>query len=756
MASPSQPLRYSPAQRPIPRSPYAAATQYRGAAAGGQVNPAPQRMGAQQAPIQGAAPMQGAPAPAPGQSAPAPGQSAPSAYSNGVVTPQPLPGSSAGPPGTQPGGLSYQPLTDTNQTNQLYLQNRGLEAGLGEQILGQTGGQMNYYSGQQAGYQQAANTGYNQLAQNPGYTQAEAGQIDPNFNALVTPNSQFQNLQLTPQEQQNIVQNPYLGLQSSTQGTQALGQQLNAYQSNLGGAAQQAQSWLAGDPNYQSSLGSTLGAESGAVNKAAYNPSLGFDPNGTEKQLTDQNVSDISNLAATTAGDVYRGQEDQLKQGAIMQGNASPLAVAADQTAMGYQSAAAQGEAAAQARLGALGQQFGQASNIEQQRQAAAQNQAQTQIGAAATLANTGLSTEQNLEQTLLQRGQLAGGIGMQAAEASGNAGLQAGEFSTAQNAGQAALADQMASQAGSEIAQNRQQTGEYGINTGYQQGMGAAEAGSGAAQSLGNARIAGQQNYLNYLTGEQQMAQQGTQNSLGAELGAYGSMSGNLNNITAARGNYSIGAGAQNFGTQLGSSFANALFDEGGVVDSPTVGVAGESGPELAIPLRYLSDTQGLGALNGAPPAPAPQGAQPQLAPKASGFKNFLNYVGSGQGIVPSAMQAADPNLAPAGGAAPGGQPAPGGGLLGMGIRAAGLFAGEGKLIDKPTLMIAGEKEPEAIIPLNNRPSNKIGPAALGTLGAFGNSLRTRMHRPSGPSAARAYAPVRSEVPIHPAQVFR
>ena len=70
--------------------------------------------------------------------------------------------------------------------------------------------------------------------------------------------------------------------------------------------------------------------------------------------------------------------------------------------------------------------------------------------------------------------------------------------------------------------------------------------------------------------------------------------------------------------------------------------------------------------------------------------------------------------------------------------------FAG-GKLVTQPTVAMLGEKGPEAVVPLNSAPGQKVTP------GMLGGGIRTRFRHPTGPNALRHISPVRADLPLKP-----
>lgn len=81
-----------------------------------------------------------------------------------------------------------------------------------------------------------------------------------------------------------------------------------------------------------------------------------------------------------------------------------------------------------------------------------------------------------------------------------------------------------------------------------------------------------------------------------------------------------------------------------------------------------------------------------------------------------------------------------------------------QGKLVTSPTYALIGEKGPEAVVPMNANPNNKVSPQLLdqpGNLsasGALGQSgIRTRYRHVRGAQALGHQKPITSDMPLRP-----
>lgn len=619
-------------------------------------------------------------------------------------SPYPYSGGYANPNTSQTKSMGFNPhgneadIDPDAAMEDIYAANRDTINTTGNLLGQEAGNQLNYYQPIQQQYQGAATDALNRLNQTPGFTPEEAGKIGADYSQYNTtpgeyagmtgdPNAPVRDLITNQQNLQGGMLNAYQG---------NLGAQLGQYSTNLGGAADEfgantrgvqdagagdvrgavgkltsgadtAQNTGAGnvrgaygaldsglDTAQQTGAGNVRGAygsldsgltdaqgKFGALNDAVNDPSLGFDPNGTEKQLTDTDVQNMRTSAGVSAGNQFRTAEDTLERQAAAQGNTSPAALAALRQQLVTQNAVTAGNVENDAEIAAKQAQFNRAQGIETQRAGAAQTQqgmranaATTQEAAAQAAAGQSgqarISAEQQLAQQAQQNATTAGqaklnaeqGISQQAqqnAAFTGQAGLTAeqqlaaqklgvetnasqakidqantigkaaldtannyGQFSTNEAntmTGQQLQAEQTAEQAAAQRAKDN-------AATKYSQGTGSQQLTSQGAQTIGNARQAGEGAYRTGVAQQQGLAQQGAQGATNAQLGAYGTQTTGTN--SAANGQASFEAGKSSLGDSLGkglSSLVGGLFAEGGVADRDMVATVGEHGPEMVLP---------------------------------------------------------------------------------------------------------------------------------------------------------------------------
>lgn len=496
-------------------------------------------------------------------------------------------------------GAGGQDVNPNASMEDIFSANRNQISEEGNQIGQEAGNELNYYQPLQQQYTSAENAALNNLAQTPGYTPGEAGQINVDYSQYDT----------TPGQYAAITGDPNAPVSAVTSGTANEGAMLNQYQANLGGELAQYSGYLGGATDaYGAGVGGAAsGLEIGlegaqgkfsGLDTAVSNPALGFDPNSTEKQMTNQDVQNLVTSAGTTVGNQFQAAKDQLEQRAAAQGNTSPEALAAEEMALTTQGAATAGDAMTNAQIAANNAQYQRAAGIEQQREGATQTQAGLEATAATTeeaaaQAAAGQAGQANIgaqENIGAQQIGAANAIGQENVNAANTYGqYSTGEENTMTNQlyPAEATAEQLASQ---RAAQNAQM--QYG------EGTGSAQLTSGGAQTVGNARQAGLASYRSGVAGQQQGAQQGGESALQAQEGAYGTQTQGVNQAAGSQAGFEVGKpslGDSLAKTALGSLVSgftggalsaaqqgSGMFGDGGVAYHSQIAKLGEKGPEL------------------------------------------------------------------------------------------------------------------------------------------------------------------------------
>lgn len=684
--------------------------------------------------------------------------------------------------------------TDPNQDihNSFYADQGIINAG-GQQINQEAQQQLKHYDPLQQEYEGKSREALDKLKQTPGYTADEAGKIGVDYGRNKTSAGDLDKRFLTSDEQRGIAGDPSKALATTYGGTDAEGKVLNDYEANLGAQAQNygtATDASLGD--YRSSVGGAVGglksgldASQGKFSKldeAVNNPALAFDPNSTEKQLTDQDVDAMKTAAGVRVGNSYQTAKDDLQRSAAAAGNTSPLAVAAARARLEHQSASDSGQAEAAADIAARQTQYQRAADIEKQREGAVGTQTGYKVGAATTeqkqaqdaaaLAGvTDVNSQQALGQSGVAAKQKAAQANIDAANASGTAALATRTKMTDQEAAAQNLADQTGASRAAATAANRQNVQAGVTDTQYQQGMATDTANAGGAKVIGDARQQGEGAYRSGVQQQQTGAQQGGQKAVDQQQAAFSTTAGGLNTSTANRANYEVG-GTGNSALNQGVKVAGAIFghEDGYVADEPEVAKLGEHGPEMVIPLEdggtgpsaIQKLGQGLGHY---------ASQRWENSPANRFMDNFKQHVqDSGK---PSADVNSDPGLS--------GQPtAPMKGpdqtqslqnrVNGVNDDQAGAngalmdalpMYGSGKMVSKPTIAMIGDKGPEMVLPMNGKGSNKTDGLSLNDqagprINYPVGGTRSRFRHVSGPNSVGRHRPLPNELPLLPNKMQR
>lgn len=516
------------------------------------------------------------------------------------------PSNVAPPPGTNPSSPIGSPAQSPAPQNSINFSNKNDSsvhstfydaanqwAQQGNEIAGEAAANQQYY-GNAAAASRAQGSDYaSPIGAAPGYTPTEASNIAQNYSQYITPQSQINATFLNPNEQQEIAGNPYAPVSVASQGVQNAGQELNAYQANLGSQAAQGQSWLSANlPQYSQQLQNSLAGERQSLSTA------------TEGQrgsvLSPQDVEALSTQAGATVGNLYQSQMDQVRRQAAASGNTSPLALAAAENRLVNEQGGAVGNAMANARLAAQEAEFGQQTQLAGENIGMAQNLAGQEQQAASAYQNAQANAAQN-----------SATLGFNAAQAAGTAGLAEQENATNTMYGASSNAEQQAANRAAALASNRQQAQENANSTQFGQGLTAGQATAQGYEATGNARMNQQQQYLNYLQGEEQLATQAQLNSVGQQIQNLGTTGGLVNQDVAGRAGYQVQnnnvamnaatgligaiAGAGNAGANGYRAYNGAA--KGGSFSEPQPVLVGEKGPEMILHQPELSGEKGFTA---------------------------------------------------------------------------------------------------------------------------------------------------------------
>lgn len=566
-------------------------------------------------------------------------------------------------------------ISGTNDPTKMIQESRGYASGAGNAIDQATVDAQKRYGDLEEQYRQKADEAYGQLQQQPGYTPDEASQINRDYGQYRTSGDALQERSLTDYERAGIqgdprsamaYRNPNM-LSSMTDDIVGWENKANTeYGEGLRGAVNQDD--LRQSQGYQAAAKGATDTEESALNAAVDRSKLGLDPEFQGRQLTDEDVQAMKTAAGRRVGNQYRAAQDDLERRAAAQGNTSPVAIAAARARLERQAAADSGNAEAEADINARQAQFGRAEDIENMRGSREQDISNRQMSAAQTVGAQRAQQAQEAENMRLGAEQFRTGVNVDVANKAGQANIEqmqrAGQqkMDTALHNEQTGIegeryGEQQASDRSLALAQNRQAAQKDIQDTAYTQGMQTGQATAQGAQTVGDAARAGQQEYRNYQTGQQQAAQQGGTEARSQQIQGYGVQSGALNTAAGQKANYDIGEkGTPGAGERIGMGIVNALFEEGGVVTKPTVGVVGENGPEMVVPATQ-------------------QPYPPKRGGFKTGFKSMMQNTPVGQVY--------------------------------------GAMTKKPAVVTHPTVMMLGDQQPEAVVPLNRNPRNRVPPAA-------------------------------------------
>lgn len=666
------------------------------------------------------------------------------------------------------------------------------------------------YQGAYGSNYNAAEQALSDLQQTPGYTQDEQNQImrSKQFQDLLN-SPDYNSNYLSPEEQAGIAGNPNAAFQAfdpnalyaaGEQGAQAtrgavsdtagkLDQNVQQTGAGLKAAIDPSQLGLSSD--YQQNVGNVLTTTANRVEGSIDPAKLGIsDQYKQAMQFTPQDQKDIEEAAGTSEGARFGGEEQQLQQKAIQQGNTSPAALAAMQERLNTQEGSAAGDAMTNARIAAKQAAMNAAQQEESTRLGSEQYQTGAGMQAGEALGNLAAQEVGQQENLRLSSAQDIANRKAQAALATGQMGQQAGEFTGqqgltneqqiaarnlgieqgVQQTGQNLLtqADQTASQRAGELASNRQGVNLSNQANQFNRGFQVNQQQSGAATGVANQRIAGQGRYLQGVTGQENMAQQGAQTARGQQL-ENNQISGNLANqalntgLAADNANKARpGTAEKVVGAAIGAA-AGAGYEDGGIagLNGPELGIVGERGPEQIVPLDPMLDK----AQQPPDAIAAPQEKGISISEPDDNF-DYQPYSGPGGGSGQSWQKklsgaltgglgawSGTPSGTNSGRYTPGTQPQQGMNWFNIGQAAGAAAAGkfeDGGVVSKPTMAILGENGPEAVVPFNRTPSTKVS----STLFTPEKGVRSRYRHPTGP--AGPHGPMRSLEPLAPLKAYR
>lgn len=583
-----------------------------------------------------------------------------------------------------------------NRQEQESVDNRKRVLQKGDQLAADAGSDVGQYQGAYGSGYNESQQALSRLGATPGYTDEERQQIireqqlqglqngyDPNSNFLT--GDEFSSIYGDP----NAAMRAYdpgtlsqLGVSSDANTRAAAGQTAGNLRSNvsqlgkeLDQSVDRSKLGLSGD--YAKGVSNVLNTSAGDIHKSLDPSKLGISSDYSDAlQFTPQDEEDIVDAAGTSEGNRFAGEEQNLRQKAIEQGNTSPAALAAMQERLNLQEGSAAGDAMTDARIKAKQARMGAAQGLEATRLGAEQYLSGQGVQGAEYLGNLGASEVGQQEQMRLGTEEDIAGRQAQNALAKGQLGSQAEMFAGQQNlanenaiagrdigieqgnqaTGQKLLgaADQAASDRSASLAGNRQATEQGNQANTFNRGMQVQGQLAAGNKGVADQRIAGNAGYLAGQQHQQDMAQAGQTASRNTQLGTYNAENSGANQATQ---------------TGLAASQKPGLFDK---IVGTAIGAAGAAGG-LIRPKTSKADG-GVVGVNGPEAAMVGENG-PEMVVPADGMQRY----------------------------------------------------GGGKMVTKPTIAILGENGPEAVIPFNRSGATKLSTNML-------NSKGFRYRHPTSP----------------------
>lgn len=440
-----------------------------------------------------------------------------------------------------------------------------------------------YYNPLEEEYRQRADRAYGDLEGTPGYTESEAGDI------MGDPSAAFR--YYNPDELTRTADQGYGDVYNAARGYQmGLGDSASRIDARLGGAAQgirndlygvadeygrgvrgavdeSAESltrptgdqldWQGGVYNYLRGENEGAGSDYGkALDAATDRDRLGLSSDFSSRyELSPQDEQAFKDVAAQATAGQYGKMAAEAKLRAAAGGNTSPAALAAIESNLEHEGAAAAGDAATRAALAASaekanrvrdveGMRLGSEQDIASRQAANAGNLYQARAGAAQNLAGLEQQGIQSATGNRLNSASRLADLRYNAANAGGQAklGAASGAAGYGYNAAEgAANADMAYADKGGTALMGATQYGATTRNnvandnqkTGQTLASSADAARSNRAAGVANQRIAGQNTYRGYLAGQQGTQQQGGANAASGAVNAYGTEGGLQNQAT-------------------------------------------------------------------------------------------------------------------------------------------------------------------------------------------------------------------------------
>lgn len=469
-------------------------------------------------------------------------------------------------------------------------QNLSAQQAYEQELQGQYGGAMNQMAGT--------------IGNNPGYTPTEMSNIvnPAAYEQGMTTPDQYASLAPTQAEQTAMEGNPgsygeylnpalqQLASNDSTQNNSAntsinnTTQWMNNDISQEGNSVNTALSNgnLTPTANYYNDLADTYNGTAAQVKSAVNSPNLQLQLNPNQYIMSNGEVQGMENQAAQAVNLSSQQQMSQIRQAAMAAGNSDPMALAALQNQYNTTEQENAANAVTSAQIQAEDAQRQTEMGYAQAALGAGQTQSQMQMSGALASGQMGENTYQTAENTNLSAAQYLASQQASQANIQANQGLSANQWTGQQGIGTAEDFGNMYQNAleyggteGTNVAETQDQAAAqraaelYGIrqgNTQYQQGQtygqnfNTQSQLSNLYQAAANARMAGQNEFLGWATGQTNQANESNLNLNQQQIGTAGVTFPNMNQATGQWGNYTLGQYGQSWGGQFQGALMGGL----------------------------------------------------------------------------------------------------------------------------------------------------------------------------------------------------
>lgn len=589
----------------------------------------------------------------------------------------------------------------------------------GQDLINQSGVQAGQSEADRNAYLDSTNQLENQMMSGQGgYTPEEAAAITRD------PTQMSQSLQDSQAKQDQAVSGLQTGLKSAVDPSQL--RQSSGYRAKMDESLGGEGSYLKGAvQSMGENMGGAVVSEKSGLDTAVDRSKLGLSGDFSNKYLmSPEEQQRIVSGAGISAGLKDSQAVGDLERSAAAAGT-DPMGVAAYRARMARQQAADAGDAMTQARIGASNAAAGRQQTNEAMRLGTEQDISSRQQQNVRDVTNTGIAAQKDFTQmgigaqeTLSQQEQQAATTEEQNRQAAEQY-LTGAKLQSETTGGEAAL-------------QNTQlQTGQT-----QQQNQYTDTNQSNRATGVANTRINQQNTAINNQNQKAGMANQNAQSAYGRQIGAYGTQTQGINQAAGTSQQASQNPSGLDKALGAAAGVASAFLDDGAVIDQPTVATIGEQGPEAVVPVGQSNQTPWWKRLGQGPAGPSPNMDRASTA--AQGMAQANNPYGAmatlGAGAVGSLMDRARQRKAMGniqaslpGAAAtipPGPMPPP----PPVSAPPPNNMApsnqspmAKGSIVTRPTVAMLGDKGPEAVVPLNNKPGNKVKPSMLFGRRAYG-----------------------------------